>query len=160
MILTTHAVVGGAIASLLPSHPVAAVAAAFASHFVIDAIPHWDYPLRSISLGAGARNRLSWRGSRLRDFTVIAIDGCTGLLAALVLFSTPATMVVIGAAALAAMLPDPLQFAYTLYPQEPLLSLQRFHGWMHTKHQIGSRIGISSQLAFVAAVIAVRAALV
>jgi hypothetical protein len=160
MILTTHAVVGGAIASLLPSHPVAAVAAAFASHFVIDAIPHWDYPLRSISLGPGARNQLSWRGPRLRDLAVIAFDGCSGLLMALILFSTPATIVVIALAALAAMLPDPLQFAYTLHPREPLKSLQRFHGWMHTKHQIGTRIGISSQLAFIVAVIAVRAVLV
>ena len=49
MILSTHAVVGGAIASLGPSDPILAAAAGFASYFAIDAIPHWDYPLRSIS---------------------------------------------------------------------------------------------------------------
>jgi hypothetical protein len=57
MILSTHAVVGGAIASLVPSDPILAAAAGFASHFAIDAIPHWDYPLRSISVGKGADNR-------------------------------------------------------------------------------------------------------
>jgi hypothetical protein len=46
MILSTHAIVGGAIASLFPSHPLLVVAAGFVSHFAIDAIPHWDYPLR------------------------------------------------------------------------------------------------------------------
>jgi hypothetical protein len=158
MILSTHAVVGGAVASLLSSHPVAAVVLAFASHFAIDAIPHWDYPLRSISLGPGARNRLSWRGSRIRDLAVIVFDGCVGLALALMLFSTAATVEVVALGALAAMLPDPLQFAYTLHPREPLKSLQRFHGWMHSKYQIGPRIGICSQIAFVLGVIAIRTA--
>jgi hypothetical protein len=45
MILSTHAIVGGAIASLFPSHPILIAAAGFTSHLVIDAIPHWDYPL-------------------------------------------------------------------------------------------------------------------
>src|ERR1700738_4714821 len=40
MILSTHAIVGGALANLLPSHPVVAITAGFASHFAIDAIPH------------------------------------------------------------------------------------------------------------------------
>ena len=57
MILSTHAIVGGAIASLFPSHPALVAVAGFASHFAIDAIPHWDYPLRSISTGQGADNR-------------------------------------------------------------------------------------------------------
>jgi hypothetical protein len=28
-----------------------------ASHFAIDAIPHWDYPMRSIAVGKSADNR-------------------------------------------------------------------------------------------------------
>jgi len=45
MILTTHAIVGAALASFLSSHPAAAFVAGFASHFVLDAIPHVDYPI-------------------------------------------------------------------------------------------------------------------
>jgi hypothetical protein len=50
MILTTHAVVGAALATFLPSHPVIAFAVGFASHFVLDAIPHVDYPIKSRSV--------------------------------------------------------------------------------------------------------------
>jgi hypothetical protein len=54
--------------------------------------------------------------------------------------------------AVAGMLPDPLQFVQSLCPREPLNSLQRFHGWIHSKRKLAWRIGVSSQLAFVAAV--------
>jgi hypothetical protein len=80
MILSTHAIVGGAIASLMPSHPVLAVVAGFASHFVIDAIPHWDYPLQSIAIGKGADNRcLRLSQNVVLDLAVIALDACAGL---------------------------------------------------------------------------------
>jgi hypothetical protein len=46
-----------AIASLMPSHPLLAAIAAFAGHFAIDAIPHWDWRPRSIAVGKGADNR-------------------------------------------------------------------------------------------------------
>ena len=52
-----------------------------------------------------------------------------------------------------AMLPDPWQFVHTLYPHEPLASLQRFNRWMHTKRRLHWPIGVSSQVAFVAAVV-------
>jgi hypothetical protein len=152
VILTTHAIVGGAIASLFPSHPLPVVAACFASHFVIDAIPHWDYPLRSIAFGLQARNQWTWNSNRLCDFAVIALDGAAGLALAIDLFSVPSTILTIALGALAAMLPDPLQFVHTLYPREPLKSLQRFHAWMHTKYKIGASLGISSQIAFAAIV--------
>ena len=50
MILSTHAVVGAALASFVPSHPLAALVIGFASHFALDAIPHWDYPIKSRSV--------------------------------------------------------------------------------------------------------------
>ena len=159
MILSTHAIVGGAFASLFPSHPIAVVAACFASHFAIDAIPHWDYPLRSISVAPGARNQLTLGEPLLRDLVLIGFDACSGLALAVALFATPATVLVIVLGAVAAMLPDPLQFVHTLYPQEPLKSLQCFHRWIHTKRQLGSLMGVSSQAAFVIVVIGVTTAL-
>ena len=50
MILTTHAVVGAALASFVPSHPAAAFVLGFGSHFNLDAIPHVDYPIKSRSV--------------------------------------------------------------------------------------------------------------
>jgi hypothetical protein len=160
MILSTHAVVGGAIASLLPSHPVFAVFAAFASHFVIDAIPHWDYSLGSIAIGKGADNR-GLRLSRgvLIDLTKIVFDACAGLVLALWLFATPASIWVVGLAACAAMLPDPLQFVHSLSPREPLKTLQRFHSWIHSKRKLAWGLGVSSQIAFASAVSALAVAI-
>jgi hypothetical protein len=150
MILSTHAIVGGAIASLLPSHPTLAVIAAFASHFTIDAIPHWDYPLRSITVGNEADNRRLKIGTALiRDLALIGLDACAGLALALFLFAAPATALIIALGAIAAMLPDALQFVHSVYRREPLKSLQCFHRWIHSKRRLQWRIGVSSQAAFV-----------
>jgi hypothetical protein len=159
MILSTHAIVGGAIASLFPSHPALVVVVAFASHFAIDAIPHWDYPLRAISLKPGAQRQLKFDRPLFRDLALIALDACAGLALALALFATPATAAVIALGAVAAMLPDPLQFLHSLYPREPLASLQRFHAWIHTRRKLSWPIGASSQALFAAAVSGIALAL-
>ncbi len=149
MILSTHAIVGGAIASLFPSHPALAVLAGFASHFAIDAIPHWDYPLQSISVGNGADNRRLRIGAALiGDLALIGLDACAGLALSLFLFATPATALIIALGAIAGMLPDALQFVYSVYQREPLKSLQRFHSWIHSKRKLQWRLGVSSQAAF------------
>jgi hypothetical protein len=153
MILSTHAVVGGALASLIPSHPVAAFAVGFASHFAIDAIPHWDYPLASVSIEPGAQGNVRPSWALLRDLALIIFDAGAGLAVAIGLFATPSAVVAIMAGAIGGMLPDPLQIAYSLYPHGPLASLQRFHRWAHTKRQLHWPIGLGSQLAFVAVVV-------
>src|SRR5215472_8085081 len=80
MILSTHAVVGAAIASFLPSHPMAAFAPGFASHFVLDAIPHWDYPIRSAAVHPKIGGPLTFDRALLRDAVVIGSDGLFGVL--------------------------------------------------------------------------------
>jgi hypothetical protein len=153
MILSTHAVVGAALASQMPSHPVAAFVVGFASHFVIDAIPHWDYPLRSISLGAGARNDVRMTAARIRDLALIGFDGLAGLTLAITIFGTEADIVAILSGAVGGVLPDPLKFAYTLYPREPLATVERFHNWIHSKRALNWPLGVSSQIAFASAMI-------
>jgi hypothetical protein len=141
MILSTHAVVGGAIASLVPSDPILAAAAGFASHFAIDAIPHWDYPLRSISVGKGADNRcLRLNRAVMIDLISIGVDACAGLALAIWLFATPASAWVIALGATAAIVPDPLQFVHSVHPREPLVTLQRFHEWVHSKRKLAWKV--------------------
>ena len=153
MILSTHAIVGGAIASLFPSHPVLVATAGFVSHFAIDAIPHWDYPLQAISLRPAADSRALNLDRRLWvDLTLIALDACAGLAIAIWLFATPATIGTILLGAVAAMVPDPLQVVHALYPREPLKSLQRFHQWIHAKRKLSWPLGASSQAIFAAVV--------
>ncbi|GLR91290.1 hypothetical protein [Bradyrhizobium iriomotense] len=151
MILSIHAVVGGAIASLFPSHPVLVAVAAFASHFAIDAIPHWDYPLRAIRK-PGAHNRLLADPKLFRDLALIGFDACAGLLIAIWLFATPATIGAIVLGAFAGMAPDPLQVVHSVFPKQPLTTLQRFHKWFHTKWRLRWPLGISSQALFAATV--------
>jgi hypothetical protein len=159
MILTTHAIVGGALASLFPTHPIVVIAASFASHFAIDAIPHWDYPLQYISVRSGHRNHLKWERPILQDAALIAFDACAGLALAVGFFSEHAPVVVIMLGAIAGMLPDPLQFVHSLHPHEPLATLQRFHWWIHSKRKLDWPIGVSSQIVFAAVVVGATSAL-
>jgi hypothetical protein len=160
MILTTHAVVGAALASFMPSHPAAAFVMGFASHFALDAIPHVDYPIKSGSVNPRIGAPMAFDGALLRDAVTIGSDGLFGIIAALFLFSSSASFWAILLGAIGAMLPDPLQFVHTRVPHEPLRTLQRFHLWAHTNKQIKSVIlGVCSQAAFVAFVVALTAAI-
>ena len=161
MILTTHAIVGASIASFMPSHPVTAAALAFASHFALDAIPHWDYPIRSaLNLRAGstpaqAQGRALYAHPLFRDLGKIGLDALTGCVLAVALFATPQTVWVILLGAAAAMLPDPLQVLHKRFPREPLATLQRFHVWIHTNRRMENQaaLGILTQTAFALLVI-------
>src|ERR1700676_3562729 len=88
MILSTHAIVGAAIASFLPSHPAAAFVLGFASHFILDAIPHWDYPIRSTSVNPNIGAPMTFDRALLQDVITIGSDGLLGILAALLLFAS------------------------------------------------------------------------
>jgi hypothetical protein len=127
--------------------------AGVASHFVIDSTPHWDYPLKSISLGRGARNDGLFTAAHIRDLAVLGFDAFVGLALAVGIFGSGPNLVAVLAGAIGGMIPNPLQFAYTLYPRELLATFQRFHGWVHSKHKLDWPLGVSSQVTFAAAVI-------
>jgi hypothetical protein len=159
MILTTHAVVGAALATCLPSHPAAAFAVGFASHFVLDAIPHIDYPIKSRSVDPKIGAPMAFDRALLQDAVTIGSDGLFGMSVSLLLFSSSANFWAVLMDAVGAVLPDPLQFAYTRWPHEPLWTLQRFHLWAHSKKQPHSVVlGVGTQAAFVALVIGLTAA--
>lgn len=159
MILSTHAIVGAAIGSLMPNHPALAFACGMVSHFALDAIPHWDYPLRSISIKPGQGSALRFNWSLGRDLGLISFDALAGLAVALWLYATPAAGGAVLMAALGAMLPDPLQLAHRLCPREPLATVQRFHVWIHSNHRLTWPLGVSTQLSFVVSVVCCLSAL-
>ncbi len=159
MILCTHAVVGAALASFVPSHPITAFVVGFASHFALDAIPHWDYPIKSRSVNPRIGAPMVFDGALLQDAVTIGLDGLFGIIAALFLFGSSANLWAILLGAIGAMLPDPLQFVHARLPHEPLLTLQRFHRWAHTDRRIkGVSLGVCTQAAFVALVVALTTA--
>ena len=161
MTLTTHAIVGAALASFLTASPLAAAALAFASHFALDAIPHWDYPIASASVQPDKAGAMKYDRALLRDAAVIGLDALIGTAIGLALFASPANFWIVLLGAAMAILPDPLQFLYGRFPREPLRSLQRFHVWIHTEVRLKGRpvFGLLTQLAFVTLVVAFSLAL-
>ena len=149
--LTTHAIFGAAIAAVIPTHPYLAVSAAFVSHFLLDAIPHWDYPLRSSSMKPGVVAAMKFDGEVLADIFTIGADALLGLGLAVLLLASADDWALIACAAGAAILPDALQFAYMRFPSEPLISLQRFHCWIHASRNLKGRplLGLTAQMALV-----------
>lgn len=155
MTLTTHAVVGAAVASLIPQHPVLGFCAGFASHFIIDAIPHWDYPIASSSIDPLQGTVMKYDGAFFLDVLRIGADALFGVLLSVRVFATTVLLPIVVLGAVAGILPDPLQFVYTRFRHEPLLSLQRFHEWIHTRDHLENTkiLGIISQVLFIVAVI-------
>jgi hypothetical protein len=146
--LTTHAVVGAAIASLMPAYPSLAIAAAFASHFLLDAIPHWDYPILSDSVNPNVAAPMKYDRALFADMLTIGTDAMLGMALALLLLARRGDFALVLCGAAAAILPDALQFAYMRLPREPLISLQRFHSWIHASRNFRARpvLGLSTQL--------------
>jgi len=146
--------------SLLPTSPVLGLCLAFASHYLLDGIPHLDYQIRSASLNPTSAAPIKYDTALLADAITIGADVALGVTLALLLFETSGSIALVACGALAAILPDALQFANTRFPHEPLQSLQTFHRWAHTCKGIKQPIlGILSQVIFlVVIVIAVRTA--
>ena len=153
MTLTTHATVGAIAASLFPEHPVIAFAAAFASHLAIDAIPHWDYKLASVTSDKNDRlNSTDMKLGRLfiYDLMRIGTDALFGLIISFVLLFYlfhRATPLIILLGVIGGIAPDPLQFVYWKTKSKILRPLQQFHMWIHAKKRIHrAGLGIFLQL--------------
>ncbi len=159
MTLTTHAIVGAAAARLFSFNPATAFLAAFVSHFLIDAIPHWDYNLKSAK-----KNETNLMKSDIlvnRDFVFdlgkILFDIILGILLSFFIFqpSGNAEILTIAIGIVGGILPDPLQFLYFKFRHEPLVSLQKFHFLIHTKVKLsgGWFVGVFLQIFLVVIVV-------
>jgi len=160
MTLATHAVVGGAVASLFPNHPVTAFIAGFMSHFILDAIPHWDYKILSAYANPDAAV-LKVKADKyfLLDLVRIGLDALLGLAIVFIVWqpviSTQWKILLLGA--IGAMLPDFLQFVYLRFSHQPMVALQKFHvSLMHAKYKMNDKpiIGVLSQIFTMAVAVA------
>ena len=162
MILTTHAIVGAAVANILPSHPFIGFAAGFASHFLLDAIPHWDYSLlsRKKDQSNPMNDDMIINKNFIIDLFKIGVDAIFGIIMALLLFSSPNFHLAWAPlwGAIGAVVPDALQFIYWKWRHEPLTSLYKFHAvWIHSKIKFSDRpvLGISLQVIFILFIVAI-----
>jgi hypothetical protein len=158
MTLTTHAIVGAAVASVVPTHPVLAFSLGFCSHFLVDMIPHWDYELGSFE--QDEKNPLDCDMKIGRSFFVdlckIGADFLLGFVLVFLFFGalgnqTLDTVLFFGA--LGAVTPDALQFLYFKWKHQPLTALQKFHlkiqHHLENNHFLGRLIQISLIVAVV-----------
>ncbi|MDE2213181.1 MAG: hypothetical protein KGJ34_01460 [Patescibacteria group bacterium] len=127
MTLATHAVAGAAVASFTPAHPLIGFCAGFVSHFALDAVPHWNYRVRSASLDPTRGGPITFNGDLLIDAIAIFIDGGIGIALVVVLFFNPLALPAILAGALGGLLPDFLHFVHTRLPNMGLKAFTRLH---------------------------------
>ena len=165
MTLVTHAVVGAAAASFVPDSPVIAFTLAFASHFVMDAIPHWHYPVATIEHNKENPLNNDMRIDKQFPFDVakIGFDALLGVALAYLFFQPSEgplqPFVLIGA--LGGILPDPLQFVYWKFRHEPIATLQRLHVWIHAKTTLDDNapLGVALQVILIFTVLFLEKAL-
>lgn len=160
MILATHAVAGTAVALVFKSSPVLAFFAAFASHFLLDAMPHLDHPIKSLERKSESSKEDTLRGrilfsdpKFLKDFFHIGLDGLIGTVLAFYAAwpESGETAFIVALGVLGGVLPDFLQLVYYMFKKGPIVYLQRFHVWIHAKFQITDRtfLVIATQAPFV-----------
>lgn len=158
MVLSTHAIVGGAVGRILSGQPILALILGFVSHFLLDAIPHWDYKLGSLDKDEAKPLNTSIRLDRsfAYDCLKLVADVLIGLIIAWLAFGGSAEAYAsVVAGIFGGLLPDFLQFVYFRFRREPLKSLQRFHQWIHTNVRLDGRpaLGIFLQSALAIVVI-------
>jgi len=114
MILTPHLLVGAMLASLVDNLALAAVLALF-SHYLLDAIPHYDYSVKNIK-------EKNWQQS-LPELLKIALDFSIGIV--LILFLTKNLSKTITVVSFAA-LPDIITFFKIILPPNKILNAHHY----------------------------------
>lgn len=146
MTFGTHMVVATAVALPVLHNPAAAFAVGVASHYVVDAIPHWDWPLKSLEKKPeeghfASTVNLSF-GAISIDMLRLAVDVSVGLAALVAVYLIAGgtwSIVALAAAAFGGVLPDGLQFLFFATRSRMLAHHQRFHDAVHTEIKIPHR---------------------
>ncbi len=125
MILITHAVVGAVLSGAI-NNPAGSFLAGVVSHYVLDAIPHYDYVDQRF-----VDDRFSKRSKLI--FKFIILDGIFGVLLPVYFFQWNGLygFLNIFLAIAGAMLPDALQGVQLYFPNKLTLFLNKIHKQVH-----------------------------
>lgn len=141
MILTSHAIIGVAAASAFPSHPMLAFSAALASHYITDAIPHWEYDLVSSKKDRDnpLNNDITIGKDFFSDLMKVLFDMFLGIAISFFVFYFLGfnfnSLLILIAGIAGGIIPDFLQFAYFRFRREPLKFLYLFHYHIHSRNE-------------------------
>ena|SRR3989344_1654043 len=167
MILAVHALGGGLAATFTSSWPVAVIFS-LASHFVLDAIPHWHYPVYAEKEKArGGLKELLLRAKKpkdlarhpiFRDMISSGLDLGLGLTLLLWLAWNfrPEYFWLILLGGLVGILPDFMTLLHILFPENKFLfEFRRLHKKIHSRVRLDDRhlLGIGSQAAIAVLII-------
>ncbi len=160
MTLAVHALIGAATAHQVGlSHPAIALATGIATHYLSDAIPHWDYRLLSFPREEKSQMR-RWPFASIafkKDIFRIASDAALGAGLVIFITKTPSwtSALPVLLAAFGGMAPDLLQGIYFTGFAPFLAPFQRFHDFCHTKIKLDPypTIGIPFQIIIAVAAI-------
>jgi hypothetical protein len=149
MLETPHVAVGAAIAAKIPN-PFIAIPLAFASHFVLDAVPHWNPHIVTETKKYGMPTR--------KSFTIIVTDSILALafgsfIAYQALPNTGHALTIL-AASLASVLPDLAESPY-FFLKKKNMNLPKGFVDFHRSLQTHSDTlwGVVTQLSMIAAAI-------
>lgn len=156
MILAAHAITGAATALILKNHLFVGLPAALLSHFVLDAIPHWHYPIAGLKQELKNLQKLNGHLPKLnkeviQNLATIGMDFATGIGASVLygLQFAPTDILLILGGAVLGVIPDFLQLLYFLFPVFPLAQIQHFHLGIHSPRNLDATpplLGITNQL--------------
>ena len=125
MVLSTHVITGGAVATLAPGNPALGFILGFASHFLLDSIPHWDYVLASKKTSGNDPLDTSMDMGKdfIRDLFVMGFDFLIGMIVVYSLLYSDSLRFTLMAGIIGGVLPDFLQFMYFRSLQALLFNL-------------------------------------
>ncbi len=143
MVLATHLVTGAALGQVI-SNPALAFFSGFLSHFLLDAIPHWDYHLASLETNPDDKldTKMALNRDFISDLAKISLDLIIGATVLFLTFKFLNWQINAGVilSALGAIIPDFLQFAYFKLRWPVLRVLQTFHVWIHSVKKLDDRM--------------------
>jgi len=137
MPITPHMLVGAAIGTQSPNLLIA-FCLGLVSHYLLDALPHWDYLpkdwLRKIGI------------TRPDHFKKIGLDFILGaMIVSILTWSYPQKLLIL-AGITAALLPDFFQLIYYTFKIKWLKPLSRFHKKIHLYDELPFRLGFPAIL--------------
>lgn len=138
MTLTPHAIVGSVLANIFPNDPVLGFSLALASHYALDAIPHWEYSLNGFidEDKKEAKSIFHNIKSVIKPLTFIGVDFVLAVTLSYFIFvHDERSLFLTAGGAFLAMLPDFLQFIYLKFKNNFWTKVQSVHEFFHGENK-------------------------
>ena len=154
MILTSHIIISGILASKTQNYFLAA-AIGLISHYVLDAIPHWDYLLDKFEFRIKTEKNFIKKKGFWREIIKVTADALAGfgLLALFVFLDKDANIAPLIISAFFGILPDAIQFLFWLTNWKFIewnTTLHKFiHYLIYKKINPGFQSGTITQIAII-----------